>query len=354
MFAGHPDQRFKIITAFSDNYKVGNLCAKVNALYARSHGYEWYEEVLTQEDMLAKVAPRTHCTWYKVHMVVEEMRRALGRDRNMMSAVEKEETVAKTKKPLPTLNSSSSRGEALKEDDFLVWMDADAVFVDHNRKLEEIVMKGEQRELIIGEDMHLGNLVNCGVIFIKISEWSLNLWEQVFECRKYDNVTYFEQSALHKVLKIKQEFAPFFNANQYPGVVGKKERDENGEIIIHEQTKITTPWHSFCITNDHKMVNINNDHLHLSEENNVKDRVKVFNHSAIFPMHLLNSNIADEDIDCDGESTSKQLLRNKSQLKKWSHQKTRFIFHAAGFSIKIPKIVNMIRTRLPHIDISEF
>merc|ERR1719153_2108760 len=92
------------------------------------------------------------------------------------------------------------------------------------KKLEDIVMKAENKDLIIGEDMHVGNLVNCGVIFIKISTWSLKLWEQVFACRKYDNVTYFEQSALHKVLKMNKEFAPFFNVNECHGGRGKKKK----------------------------------------------------------------------------------------------------------------------------------
>jgi len=350
----HTHTRFKIITAFSDNYQVGTLCSKVNATYAKKNKYEWWEDVLTQEEMLAVVSPRTHCTWYKVHMFLDELKRALGgfseenleENENVLSK-NNDDAKKTTKKSLTKPNGSTSGGEALTEGDYLVWMDADAVFIDHDKKLETIVMDAEYRDLIIGEDMHVGNLVNCGVILIKISSWSLKLWEQVFACRKYDTVTYFEQSALHKVLKTNREFASFFNTNQCHGGVGRKEKDEHGKIVILEHKKTITPWHSFCIKND-------NDRLHLNHESNAVDRVKVFEHSSIFPMHLLNSNIFDEDIDSNGAGKTSIRQHRKCQHKNWIHQKARFIFHAAGFSRKMSKISTMVKLRLPHIDIGEF
>jgi len=347
--------QFKIITAFSDNYTVGKLCAKVNTIYAKNNKYWWWKDVLTQEQMLEVVSPRTHCTWYKVHMFLDELKRALAdflveneeENRNVQSK-HIHETMKTTKKPLPLLNGSTSGGEVLKEGDYLVWMDADAVFIDHDKKLEDIVMRAEYKDLIIGEDMHVGNLVNCGVILIKVSTWSLKLWEKVFACRKYDDVTYFEQSALHKVLKMNKEFAPFFNVNQCHGGRGKNEKDQNGKIIIEEDKKVLTPWHSFCINNDNDHLDFNNKDIDGANE------VKVFEHSSIFPMHLLNSNIFDEDIDFNG--TGKRSIRQhrKCQHKNWIHQKAQFIFHAAGFSRKMSKISTMVKIRLPHIDLSEF
>ena len=82
------------------------------------------------------------------------------------------------------LKGDTCVGEKLNEDDFLVWVDADAVFVDHEATLEEVVLEGKEREVIIGEDMHVGNLINCGIILIKVSLWSLQLWRKVFRCRR--------------------------------------------------------------------------------------------------------------------------------------------------------------------------
>ena len=55
----------------------------------------------------------------------------------------------------------------------------------------------------------------------------------------------------------------------------------------------------------------------------------------------------------DPDRSSIRQLR-KVQHRKWTHQKTRFVFHAAGFSRKEGKISFMLRARLPQIDISQF
>ena len=93
-------------------------------------------------------------------------------------------TIYQGKSPLPLLRGDSCVGGQLKEGDYLVWVDADAVFVDHQATLEEVVLEGKDKDLIIGEDMHVGNLVNCGIILVKVSQWSLQLWRQVFRCRR--------------------------------------------------------------------------------------------------------------------------------------------------------------------------
>ena len=74
-------RRFKLVTAFSSDYDVGHLCAKVkwsdqdswnpvcvqvNQEFCQLQGYEWAEAVLSKEEMLDSVSPRNHCTWYKV------------------------------------------------------------------------------------------------------------------------------------------------------------------------------------------------------------------------------------------------------------------------------------------------
>ena len=261
------------------------------------------------------------------------------------------------KEPLPVLDGSTSGGRLLKKDDYLVWMDADAVFVNHEQKLEDIVIKAQFRDLIIGEDMHVGNLVNCGVILVKMSRWSLGLWSEVFRCRKYDTVTYFEQSALHKVLKTNREFSAFFDTNQITGGLGKKEKDEAGKVIVKESEKTLSSWHSFCVQPETDLAGLDIDitRLQFSQESDPRDSVKVFEHAAVFPMHLLNSNICDEDLATmeDPDRSSIRQLR-KVRHRKWTHQKTRFVFHAAGFSRKEGKICAMLRARLPQLDITQF
>ena len=50
-----------------------------------------------------------------------------------------------------------------------------------------------------------GCLVNAGVMLVRVSEWSKQLWTEVWECNKYDNVTFYEQSALLQRLRAKRE-----------------------------------------------------------------------------------------------------------------------------------------------------
>ena len=67
------------------------------------------------------------------------------------------------------LKGDTCVGQQLNEDDYLVWVDADAVFIDHEGTLEEVVREGKERDVIIGEDMHVGNLINCGIILVKVT-----------------------------------------------------------------------------------------------------------------------------------------------------------------------------------------
>ena len=58
-----------ILTAYSSNYVPGYIAAAVNRKYAEAHGYAWQCDVLSQEEMVDEIRPRTHCSWYKVVML---------------------------------------------------------------------------------------------------------------------------------------------------------------------------------------------------------------------------------------------------------------------------------------------
>ena len=47
--------------------------------------------------------------------------------------------------------------------------------------------------------------MNAGVMLVRVSAWSRQLWSEVWECNKYDNVTFYEQSALLQRLRAKRE-----------------------------------------------------------------------------------------------------------------------------------------------------
>ena len=156
--------------------------------------------------------------------------------------------------------------------------------------------------------------------------------------RRYDTVTFYEQSALHKVFKTRREFAQSEKDRR------KMVDTENGKSAEADPPHIEQPWHSFCIGSS-------KDKSHLDANANadcLRDSVKVFEHTAVFPMHLLNSNICDWDLEEGGERIRQH---RKGKERGWVHQRARLVYHAAGYSKKMSVISEMIKLRLPHIDL---
>ena len=160
-----------ILTAYSDNYSLGKVCECVNRSYAKTFGYLFQSYVKSQEVMLEDVQPKTHCTWFKIKLL-----------RDLLSS--------------ETMHELSAQGVQ-----YVMWMDADAIFIDHDQSLEKIIESCQGRELIIGEDMHPGCLINAGVFIIRICSWSRDFIERVWCCVLYDDVPFYEQSAMIKCLK---------------------------------------------------------------------------------------------------------------------------------------------------------
>ena len=46
---------------------------------------------------------------------------------------------------------------------------------------------------------------HSGVLLIRVTEWSRQLWREVWECNKYDDVFFYEQSALIRRLRARRE-----------------------------------------------------------------------------------------------------------------------------------------------------
>ena len=131
------------------------------------------------------------------------------------------------------------------------------------------------------------------------------------------------------------EFAPFFNASSVDNhCEGGKSKTQNR---MHGSTE--KPWHSFC-------TNQKEDGPHNLDKNANSDSVKVFEHTAVFPMHLLNSNVCDWDLE-----TSGIRQHRKGKERGWVHLRARRVYHAAGYSKKMAVISEMIKLRLPHIDL---
>ena len=169
--------RVAILTAYTTDYDIGYTCATVNRAYAKRHGYSF----VCREHPPVCADDLRHPSWNKVSLVIECLRAILNAD-------------DQSPVPLDTTH--------------LLWIDADAVVINHDKRFEELWADLPANiELLIGEDVTLASLINAGVFSIRVSPWSLALWEDVWSVSlgKYAWKGYFEQTCLVKQLEARGE-----------------------------------------------------------------------------------------------------------------------------------------------------
>ena len=106
-----------------------------------------------------------------------------------------------------------------------MWIDSDAIFINHEYKIEEFIARAGGRELIIAEDSSKCCLINAGVILVRICEWSKNLWKDVWAMKKYFSCFFYEQSALvrclHQRFEGLEDIIPFHSFSKGGSTVDK-------------------------------------------------------------------------------------------------------------------------------------
>ena len=114
-----------LFTAYTRDYPFGDLCARVSSAYAAKCGYSWKAFVQEDRDPNAE----RHPSWDKVRLMLEMLDGLLA---------------GGTPHGLPAGTTH------------LVWIDADAVVLRHEKKLEDLIdALPLATELIIGEDLTL-------------------------------------------------------------------------------------------------------------------------------------------------------------------------------------------------------
>lgn len=135
--------------------------------------------------MLEILSPRSHCTWFKVYLLLRVL-------------------------------------EEHPEFSHFMWIDADAVVVDQSITIESLIETSNDKELILAENMNSGFLINAGVLIVKNCPWILELFAEVWNCRKYFANCFYEQSALLKALKARKEglfqITPFHSFEGGPSI----------------------------------------------------------------------------------------------------------------------------------------
>jgi hypothetical protein len=168
----------RLLMAYTHDYSLGRICEKVNHYYADKHGYQFHAVVQPFHEMLGVVCPKKHCAWFKIRLLLDELKILLDR---------------------------RTEGDEIAPIQYIGWIDADAMVIKPNVSVQYFLRKGQFKELIIAEDMHAGCPINTGVVFLKVCPWSLSLLEDVWQCTRYDSTLYYEQSALVKILRQRKE-----------------------------------------------------------------------------------------------------------------------------------------------------
>ena len=59
-----------LFTAYSTDYKIGELCDTINRRYSEKNNYQYLSETISYDEMMLAIGPnKNHCTWYKVLML---------------------------------------------------------------------------------------------------------------------------------------------------------------------------------------------------------------------------------------------------------------------------------------------
>ena len=164
-----------VFTAFTSDYDLGHLTMPHNRAYAERHGYGFDCRIRAPYDWNAP--GQRHPSWDKVAILLEL---------------------------LDELLDSNSSAAAAAAASHILWIDADAVAVCQDVSLEDLWRDlPSSCELLLGEDVGPACLINAGVFSVHVSEWSRQLWREVWSCSgavRFHTKLYWEQSVLHKVL----------------------------------------------------------------------------------------------------------------------------------------------------------
>lgn len=199
------DKKICILTSYTntirwDDYGKCDYCdlSSINHNeYANKHGYSYIKEIAQYSQYL-----EWHPTWIKIDVL---------------------------RKFLPFY-------------DYVVWIDADAVFVNQEIKIEEFILDGVDLVLPKMEKDHENNIVwthtSTGFMVWKNSEWSLGLLNKMWNEPNEHRTGYFhEQSRLDELLYDKFILAGGEN------ILNKSEEDLNDNLILDNINILPYSYH---------------------------------------------------------------------------------------------------------------
>ena len=173
---------FLLVTAHDVSYNVGFLCSVVNEAYCKRHGYDFLRVVQAKEDM-SKLSSGRHLAWGKVAL----LRHLLQGREQLVPGCEK-------------------LGVRAEDFDYIAWIDADAMILNHALKLEELVSVAQNADFIIGEDMADTDFLNTGLMLFRTSSsWCQDLLQQWWDDSdvRWHHEVCWDQTGLCSLLQAK-------------------------------------------------------------------------------------------------------------------------------------------------------
>ena len=264
-------KKFIVLTAHSnDGYysKMGRLCAKMNSLYCEAYSYTFRHVVKTPIDMRSIIETRAP-SYLKIKLLLD--------------LFDEYKTI---------IDEEKGKDDCMY---YIMWIDADAIFINPSISLNHIVNKAGGRELIIGEDHTPACLLNSGVFLLKVCEWCHDLVKEVWTESRFYSKRHFEQSAIVTILKRNQE-GLLFHAPTNELVVDSKDNNINKRFFSYLSHDYT--W-------------------------------KLFPHVCVIPRRDFNTGIMDTD----------------NIVKDNKNEQALYIFHPAGRRKKFECLLEMIEMR---------
>lgn len=194
-----------ILTSYTDHIRwdnygkcdYGDYASLNHHEYANKHGYSYIKEIVKDSDYT-----EWHPTWIKIDVI---------------------------KKYLPFF-------------DYVVWIDADAVFVNQHIKIEEFIT--ENVDLVLPKleaDRNTGNMwthTTTGFMIWKNSEWSKNILSEL-----WNNPTQYRFEFFHEQSRLDELLFPIFTNEGGDNILHKKIEDIENPIKLGNIRVIPYSYH---------------------------------------------------------------------------------------------------------------
>ena len=151
--------KIKLIQYYTSNCEYAVHTVKINQLYCTKYDIDY--SVLNNDNTIISNNEERSLKWYKIKFINE------------------------------TLQNDN-------EHDYIIFVDADAFFVNHNKDIRDIINLYLTKNFIIAWDWGDHNIVNSGVMIFKNNIWSIDFLERVWKAGQLIAQGAYLQGAWHE------------------------------------------------------------------------------------------------------------------------------------------------------------